>query len=179
MSTPTRYGFWLRNLHWLIATLVIGALTMVELHELAPRGSTLRSGMMYAHMQFGMAVLLLFLPRLIVRLSGKRPAVVPRPPWWLSVPGKTAHVVFYVLMVVQPVVGILMMESGGHSLAFLGIPLPTLVAPDKALNHTLGNLHAIGGNIFLWLAILHAAAAFWHHWGRKDNLLRRMTYSGS
>lgn len=179
MSTPTRYGFWLRNLHWVIATLVIGALTLVELHGLAPRGSALRSDMMYAHMQFGMAVLLLFLPRLIVRLSGQRPAVVPKPPWWLEVPGKTAHVVFYVLMLVQPLVGILMVESSGHPVAFLGMQLPTLVSPDKGLNHTLGDLHAIGGNIFLWLVILHASAAFFHHWGRKDNLLRRMIYSRS
>ena len=95
MQTPTRYGFWLRNLHWLIATLVIGALALVELHEFAPRGSALRSGMIYWHMQFGMAVLLLFLPRVIVRLSSKRPAVVPTEPWWMAVPAKIAHLVLY------------------------------------------------------------------------------------
>ena len=176
MPHPTRYGFWLRNLHWLIAAMVICALTLVELHDLAPRGSALRSNMMYGHMQFGMAVLLLFLPRLIVRLVGKRPSVVPPEPWWMSLPAKAVHVIFYGLMVVQPVLGILMMQAGDHQLAFLGIPLPTLVAPDKALNRTLHDIHEICGNIFLWLAILHAAAAFWHHWGRKDNTLRRMLY---
>ena len=126
MTTPTRYGFWLRNLHWLIATLVIVALTLVELHELAPRGSALRSGMMYCHMQFGMAVLLLFLPRLIVRLSGKRPAVVPPAAVVAAAcPAQAAHVVFYALMVVQPVLGVLMMQVG-RPLRWpsSGIPLP-------------------------------------------------------
>lgn len=179
MSNPTRYGFWLRNLHWLTATLVIAALALVELHELAPRGSALRSGMMYWHMQFGMAVLLLFLPRLIVRLSGKRPAVVPPEPLWMSLPAKAAHLVFYALMAVQPILGVLMIQAGGHEVAFLGIPIPAMVAPDRALDHTLGEYHELGGDIFLWLAVAHAVAAFWHHWGRKDNTLRRMTYSDS
>lgn len=179
MSNSTRYGFWLRNLHWLIATLVIGALTLVELHELAPRGSALRSGMMYWHMQFGMAVLLLFLPRLIVRLSGKRPAVVPPEPLWMSIPAKAGHLVFYVLMAAQPILGVLMVQASGHDVAFLGMHVPAMVAHDRDLGHTLGEFHELGGNIFLWLAVAHALAAFWHHWGRKDNTLRRMGYSKS
>jgi superoxide oxidase len=179
MQNTSRYGFWLRNLHWLIAALVISLLTLVELHELAPRGSALRSGMMYWHMQFGMAVLILFLPRLIVRLSGKRPAVVPPEPWWTSVPAKAVHAVFYALMVVQPILGVLMVQAGGHDVAFLGMHVPAMVNSDRSLNHTLGEYHELCGNIFLWLVVVHALAAFWHHWGRKDNTLRRMTYSGS
>ncbi|KGI78872.1 cytochrome b [Oleiagrimonas soli] len=179
MNNPTRYGFWLRNLHWLIATLVIAALALVELHEYAPRGSALRSNMMYFHMQFGLAVLILFLPRLIVRLAGKRPAIVPPAPLWQRIPAHTMHAVFYALIVIQPILGLLMMQAGDHAVAFFGIPLPTFVSPDKNFSHQLGEYHELAGNVFLWLVVLHAVAAFWHHWGRKDNTLRRMLYKQS
>ncbi len=179
MQNPTRYGFWLRNLHWFIATLVIGALALVELHEYAPRGSALRSGMMYWHMQFGMAVLLLFLPRVIVRLAGKRPPVVPAEAWWMAVPAKLAHAVLYALMLVQPALGVLMVQAGGHDVAFLGLHVPAMVTPDRDVQHQFGEYHELCGNIFLWLALAHACAAFWHHWWRKDNVLRRMIYSRS
>ncbi len=177
MSHATRYGFWHRNIHWLTAALVIAALALVELHDLAQRGSALRSNMMYGHMQFGMAVLLLFLPRLVLRLTGMEPPVEPAVPWWMHLPARAAHGIFYLLMVAQPVLGILMVQASGRSLAFLGLPIPSFVSPDKALAKTLDNLHVIGGNVFLWLAIVHAAVALWHHWGRKDNTLRRMLYS--
>lgn len=178
-KTSTRYGFWLRNIHWLIAALVIAALALVELHDYAPRGSALRSGMMYWHMQFGICVLILFLPRLIVRLAGGKPSIVPPLPWWQSVPARLVHWTFYVLMIAQPVIGILMEQARGKGFDFLGMSLPQFVTPDKALGRELVNLHSIGGNVFLWLAIVHATIALWHHWGRKDNTLRRMMYSSN
>ncbi|MDA3912680.1 cytochrome b [Oleiagrimonas sp.] len=177
MKKTSRYGFWHRNLHWVIATLVIGALALVELHDYAPRGSALRSDMMYWHMQFGLAVLILFVPRLIVRLTGGRPAIVPPLAWWQSIPARLVHWVFYLLMIGQPIVGLLMVQAGNHNPGFWGLSLPQFVAPDKALSKQLGNIHVIAGNVFLWLVIIHALIALWHHWGRKDNTLRRMIYS--
>lgn len=177
-KTSTRYGFWLRNLHWVTATLVVAALVLVETHELAPRGSALRSDMMYWHMQFGIAVLILFLPRVIVRLYGGRPPIVPSIPWWQGVPARLVHWAFYLLMIGQPLVGLLMVQAGGHNPGFLGLSLPQFVTPDKALSKQLEDIHVIAGNVFLWLAIVHAVIAFWHHWGRRDNTLRRMLYSG-
>jgi cytochrome b561 len=147
MKKTSRYGFWHRNLHWVIATLVIGALALVELHDYAPRGSALRSDMMY-------------------------PIA-----WWQSIPARLVHWVFYLLMIGQPIVGLLMVQAGNHNPGFWGLSLPQFVAPDKALSKQLGNIHVIAGNVFLWLVIIHALIALWHHWGRKDNTLRRMIYS--
>lgn len=176
MNANTRYGFWLRSLHWLVAALVIGALALVELHEFAPRGSALRNGMMYWHTQFGIAVLLLFLPRALVRLAGRRPAVVPPLPVWQKALSVLVQAALYLLMLAQPLLGVLMVQAHGHDVAFLGLPIPRMVAEGKDLGHQLGEWHETLGNVFLWLAVVHAVAALWHHWGRRDNTLRRMGY---
>jgi cytochrome b561 len=35
-------------------------------------------------------------------------------------------------------------------------------------------IHELGANLILALAALHAAAALWHHFVRRDNVLTRM-----
>jgi superoxide oxidase len=176
MNTTTRYGVWLRIIHWLTFLLVAGALLMVELHEFAPKGSALRNGMMYAHMQFGIAVLLVFLPHLIVRLRNTAPPIVPTPPAWQKLLSKLVHLVLFVLILVQPIMGILMVQAHGFDVNFLGMNLPALVAKDKEFGHTLGEVHEVLGNTLMYLALFHAAAALWHQWIEKDNTLARMGF---
>src|SRR5450830_80709 len=57
---------------------------------------------------------------------------------------------------------------------FWGIELPPLVAPDKALAHTLMELHETGATIGYVLVGLHTAAALVHHYLVRDNTLARM-----
>ncbi|WP_256870465.1 cytochrome b/b6 domain-containing protein [Chromobacterium haemolyticum] len=44
--------------------------------------------------------------------------------------------------------------------------------PD--ISHDLKEAHEWLGNALMWLAILHAAAALWHHFIVKDNTLTRL-----
>ena len=176
MNTKTRYGVWLRILHWLTFLLVTVALVMVELHEFAPKGSALRNNMMYAHMQFGIAVLLVFLPHLIVRLRNTSPPIVPTPPNWQQLLSKLVHGVLLLLILVQPVLGILMVQSHGHDVNFLGMHVPTLVGKDKSIGEFTDDMHSILGNTLMYLALFHAAAALYHQWFVKDNTMARMGF---
>lgn len=174
MNDSKLYGPWLRRLHWLVALCVIAALVLVETHDFAPRGSALKRGMMAAHMQFGLAVLLLFVPRLLLRLGGHSPAIEPPLPAWQRVLSRLTHLALYVLMLALPILGLLATQALGNGPSLFGFPMPTLVTVDKDLGRQWLSLHATLGNIILWLTVLHAAAALWHHVVRRDNTLRRM-----
>lgn len=176
MSNATRYGLWLRIIHWLTALLVIGALTTIELKGYAERGSSLRDNLMFAHIQFGLAVLLLFLPHLLVRLRNTAPPIVPPMPKWQVLLSRLVHLSLFVLLIAQPLLGLLGVQASGHAVGFLGISIPMLVAQNKDLGHSIIEIHETAGNVMLWLAIAHAVAALWHHWGARDNTLRRMGF---
>jgi cytochrome b561 len=40
----------------------------------------------------------------------------------------------------------------------------------------LAEVHQIGGNLLLIVAGLHAAAALWHHFVKRQDTLQRMMY---
>jgi cytochrome b561 len=63
---------------------------------------------------------------------------------------------------------------GNHSLLYPCLPLPALIAPDKAFAENLEDWHEIGATVGYWLVGLHAAAALYHHYVRRDDTLRRM-----
>jgi cytochrome b561 len=83
--------------------------------------------------------------------------------------------VLYALMVVIPLTGWLMSSAKGFQTVWFGVlPLPDLLAKDKALGDQLAQLHwALNVGLLLLIAG-HAAAALWHHVVLKDDTLRRM-----
>lgn len=172
MST-VRYAAGLRYLHWLIALSVAGALVLIELKGWLPRGSAARSAVKWGHMQFGLAALLLMLPRLLARLRASVPPIAPALPLWQDRLGRLAHLALYLLVFAVPLLGVTMMLVGGKPWNLLGVPLPTL-NPDPGLAKQLEELHETAGNALMWLAIFHAAAALFHHFVRRDDTLRRM-----
>ena len=177
MST-IRYAPWLRRLHWLIALLIVCALVLIETHGWFPRGSALRSGVKWAHMQFGMAVLLLMVPRLLVRARTAVPPISPLPPRWQDALSKLVHLAAYLLAFTVPLLGIAMMFTAGKPWNLLGLPLPVLGVGDTELAHRIGDVHETAGDILMWLAIVHAAAALFHHYVQRDDTLQRMLPSG-
>ncbi|WP_445146995.1 cytochrome b [Dyella sp. Tek66A03] len=173
MST-IRYAPWLRRLHWLIASFVVCALVLIEIKGWFPRGSALRGGVKWAHMQFGMAVLLLMVPRLLVRARTAVPPISPRPPRWQGMLSKLVHLAVYLLAFAVPVLGISMMFAAGKPWNLLGVPLPVLGTADSDLAHRIGDIHETVGDVLMWLAIAHAAAALFHHYVQRDDTLHRM-----
>src|SRR3546814_20181455 len=46
------------------------------------KGSPMRDAFKWAHIQFGIAIILTMIPRLVACLHGQRPHIVPPPPSW-------------------------------------------------------------------------------------------------
>ena len=146
------------GLHWLIAALVLVQLvfgeSMAEFVEAAEEGeavSALDARLAGVHYYFGLAILALVAVRLVLRFRrGAPPAPDANPA--LELAGKVSHWLFYALLVVAPITGLL-----GY---YLGDPF--------------GEVHELAKPVFIGLIALHVAASLYHQFWRKDGLLMRM-----
>lgn len=68
-----------------------------------------------------------------------------------------------------------MMFVAGRPWSYIGVALPITIAPDADLAHRIEGIHETAGNVLMWLAIAHAAAALYHHVVQRDDTLLRMT----
>ncbi|WHZ18795.1 MAG: hypothetical protein OJF55_000944 [Rhodanobacteraceae bacterium] len=173
MSDP-HYSPWLRRLHWLIFILVACALLLIYLHGWLPKSSALRARAKWAHMQFGIAILLIMLPRLLVRARDTAPPITPVPPLWQTLVARTTHLALYALLFATPLLGVATMAWSGQHWNFLGLPLPSVPTPDRHFSHQLEDIHETFGNVLMYLAAAHALAALLHHFIQRDDTLKRM-----
>jgi cytochrome b561 len=85
------------------------------------------------------------------------------------------HLLLYVLMFAIPLSGWLMSSAKGFQTVWFGVlPIPDLLARDKALGDLLQTLH-LGLNWLLIAVLLgHIGAALKHHFLDRDDVLNRM-----
>ncbi|AQT52392.1 cytochrome b [Burkholderia cenocepacia] len=172
LAKQTRYSSPAIFFHWAIFLLVALAYLAIEIR--GPKGSDSRAFWMNVHLMAGTFVLVLSVLRVLWRVVSRVPEAIPQATLlrWLS---KLAHVALYVFIIVQPLLGIMMVNMGGKpvSLDWLGVSF-TLFGPDKALRPTIKEAHELIGNAFYFVIGLHALAALYHHFIRRDDVLRRM-----
>jgi len=164
-----RYSKLMIALHWITALLVIGAWFTSE------GGRHVRESPSLLHFSLGLTVLILVLPRLIVRLAFGIPRVEDRQSPWLDLAAKIGHTVLYLFLIALPLSGWYAASRLGVEVSFFGIALPSLAAPVQGPPGALAELHETGGTVILWLAGLHALMALWHQLVLRDGTLRRMS----
>jgi superoxide oxidase len=176
MNTPNRYSAGQRRLHWLVFILVALAYAAMEFRGEFERGTLARTLMVQSHFWIGITVLVLVVPRLWLRFKRGVPAITPALPGWQSAIGGLMHWLLYAFLLVQPVMGLMTAWTDGKQvmLPFGGLVLPSLMAPNAELAHTLEDLHGTIGEAFYWIIGFHIVAAIYHHFVRKDDTLRRM-----
>ncbi|KAA0889352.1 cytochrome b [Pusillimonas sp. ANT_WB101] len=168
------YSLWGRRLHWLVFILVAAALTMIYAHGWSPKGSTIRAVFKWSHMQFGIVILLVMLPRIVVRWRSGRPSIVPPPPRWQEQLAHAVQFVLYVLLFIVPLLGIANRLWSPDAWNFLGITLPHVAVTDKGFSEQLEEIHGTLGNVLMYLAGAHAVIALVHHFLLHDSTLRNM-----
>lgn len=167
-----RYPRLVRWNHWLGVILVAAAyLTGESAEEL----EGLADGGVNWHVLAGLGLLLLFVPRLVARLWVRRPSTTggSQAEKWMA---RTIHLALLLFVVVEPLLGVLMVWAGGDPLP---IPLtswrlPPLLMLGEGWHERLEDLHETLGDVFYVVIGLHASAALWHHFVRRDDVLRRM-----
>lgn len=158
-----------RLVHWLMAAMILGLFALGIALEEFPRGSS-RDFAMMLHQSFG----LLFVALLLVRL-GVRPAAAATGSAFGRWSARAMHAALYALMFATPLAGLGSQWARGRASDFFGLlSLPSPLAPDRALAKMLGEVHETAAVALLVLAGIHALAALWHHFVRRDAVLRNM-----
>jgi len=174
-NSQHRWGQVSIALHWLTALLVIG-LAVVGLVMTELPNSALKVQIYALHKSFGLTVLALAVLRLLWRALAGTPDDVPGPRLQ-QLAAKTVHWALYALLFALPFSGWLFNSAAGFPLKWFGlVSLPKLFTGyNPELKHLAHELHETGFYLLALLLLVHAGAALYHHYVKKDDTLNRMT----
>jgi len=173
-NTSTSYGAIAKFLHWSIVILIISQYVIIEAaEEMADGPGKLET--VALHKSLGMLVFGLALVRVAWRfLNGRNPPPVPLPRAQ-RMAAAAGHGLLYVLILAQPLSGWLMSSSAGYPVSFFGLfVLPALATKDPGAHEFYEEVHEALFAVLATVALVHALAALYHHFWRKDDTLRRM-----
>ena len=171
---PARYSRVAIWLHWIIAALVFLNLAIGFFHE--DFDKPVRSAMMNVHKATGLTILALTLARLGWRLGHRPPAFDAVMKRWEVGLARLIHGLFYLLLIVMPFSGWLVVSSSGRATSWFGLfevaPLPVSRAED--VHEFFEEVHELLAYAALVLIALHVAGALKHHLEGHRHLIGRM-----
>ena len=169
-----RWGAISQGFHWLIVVLIVVmaylGLTMVDLpntpHKIA----------LYAlHKSIGLTLLVLVALRLLWRLAAGTPRDLETIPRWQARIAHLTHAGLYVLLFAMPISGWVLNSTTGFPLRWFGlVNLPAIAAKSERAHDLALATHETLFWILVTMALVHAAAAFYHHLFQQDATLARM-----
>jgi len=173
-ARPCQYGPVSRFFHWLVAGLLAFqvplAYVMIE-QPLSPA----KLGNYALHKSVGLTIFTLMALRLAWKLLMPGPVLPPELPRWQRLTARLTQGLLYVVLLLMPLTGWLNSSAANIPVSFFSLfTLPNLVAPDEALQQSFEAAHRAQSYLLFTLASLHVAAALWHHFVRKDDVLRTM-----
>jgi cytochrome b561 len=173
MNTSDQFGLIARLLHWLIAVLVIGMLLAGTTILFLPSGG-IKNFAINMHKSFGVTVLVVMIARLLWRITNPQPSDLSDN-LLFNYLSRLVHVVLYLLLFIQPMVGILMSQAFGYPVSVFGLfTLPRLIWHSKSLARFLLQVHGAAAVLLTAVILLHVAAALKHHFIDRDRTLMRM-----
>lgn len=163
-----------KALHWLMALMLFAMLALgfyMQGLPLSPEKLQLYSW----HKWAGVTIFLLVLFRLVWRFTHRPPALPASMPKLMQLAAHAGHLALYGLMLAIPLSGWLMSSAKGFQTVWFGIlPLPDLLAKDKALGDLLQTVHVSLNLLLLVVVAGHVGAALKHHFIDRDDILTRM-----
>jgi cytochrome b561 len=173
-NTASGYGPVAKLLHWTIVVLIIAQFVLATVADDLPNGLE-KLKLLATHKSIGMTVLMLALVRIGWRLANPAPAPPATMPRWQVLAARTSHFALYALLLAQPVTGWIMSSARNFPVSYFGwFQWPDLVAPSDELHERFEDIHHLLGETLLVVALVHAAAALYHHFWVKDDVLRSM-----
>jgi cytochrome b561 len=164
-----------KALHWALFVLVLGIYGLTYGDALFQRGNPTTALFWWLHISFGLLLAALVVWRVALRLARGTPDLPSETTALERIFAKASHLALYALLIAIPVLGILLTWFRGDALTFFGLfTIPAPFAPNRDTARTIREIHSLCANGILILAGLHALAALWHHFIRKDDVLERM-----
>lgn len=160
--------------HWLTLLLIAAVYGAVwASHAVGNREQS--ALLVQLHRSMGLTILALTLFRLAWRWVARIPPLPAELPLFQKLAARVTEYALYVLSLFQPALGLLNTNARGRRVDFYFLgELPPVVGPDKVLAKQAMAAHELVAYLLVALVALHAAAALFHHFVRRDNVLKAM-----
>jgi len=173
MKTTMTYDPVTKAIHWLLFLLVAAQYAVGEIMPHIGR-HTQDTGLVAVHMALGATVLAAVAAAILWRFFHPVPQLAELPGWQRAAAMLT-HWLLLGLVLALTLLGWAASGYRGWTIGIFGlIPLPAIARKGDAWAHTAGDIHNLLVNALLALVALHAAAALYHHFVRRDGVLKRM-----
>lgn len=173
-SPLKKYPPILQAVHWLVGLFVFCQLAIaLVLGQL--RSLEYGQYILALHRQLGFAILGVSVLRLVVISRRRVPALDAGLPSWQILAARIVHRGFYVVLIVQPILGMCIAWARGDKVTAFGII--TLPAPwdiSDAARDRLMTAHSAIAAVLLGLVAIHIGAVIFNHWKRRVPVAERM-----
>lgn len=173
-NTITAYGSVTRFFHWTIFFLV---LVMVPLGFLmiGIEDKELKGQVINIHKLIGLLILSLMLMRAFWALINIKPLLPFATPFWEKVAERFVHYLLYLGLFLMPLSGWLGSSWGGKPPHIGNFNINFPVSPNKDMaGFSFEYIHQPLALVLIALISIHVLAALYHHFVRRDDILRRM-----
>ncbi|MBV8775647.1 MAG: cytochrome b [Alphaproteobacteria bacterium] len=171
---PPNYDGVIRGIHWLTLGLIVAVYGTAWSAHSGLVGEWYLP-VMQLHRSLGLSVQALTVFRLVWRVFTRAPPLPEDLHPLQKLAARGNELLIYALLLAQPVLGLLHTNARGQRVElFLLYSIPPVIGVDKPLARQLHDWHALAANALLILIGLHAAAALFHHFVRRDDVLNAM-----
>ena len=172
-SNPTQYGSVAVTVHWLSAIFIL-AMFGSGFRAASMTDSAAKEAILLFHVPLGIVILVLTLFRLFWWWQvDQKPKPVEGDPAWQTRSAKGIHVLFYVVILGMIASGIGTIALSGAGSILFGADAGPLPDFSQFLPRVP---HGLGARLMVALFLLHAGAALYHHFIKKDGLIWRMWF---
>jgi cytochrome b561 len=169
-----RYTGVARLLHWTMAALVLMTIPVGFVLLALPQG-WVQNTLFDLHRSIGVLLFMLVVVRGAWRLTHPPPPLPDDLSAWQRIASGIVHRLLYAILLIQPIIGWWGTSAFGAPInVFWLFELPPLVSKDEAAAKQILAWHDIVGITFSVTIAIHVSAALFHHFVRRDEVLRRM-----
>ncbi len=174
-NTASNWGAGAIALHWLTALVVFAmfglGLYMTDLNLYHPWYHKAP----HLHRSVGVLLFIATLMRLGWRLWNPPPAPLANHLWWEKLLARLMHGALYLLLFAVMLSGYLISTADGRAVeVFNWFSVPATLSGLEEQEDVAGTVHLVLASSLIAFALMHAGAAFKHHFFDRDRTLLRM-----
>lgn len=161
--------------HWLLAVLIPGMLGL-GWYMMSIEETPSASWYFDLHKSIGIVIAVTVVLRLLWRLGHCPPPLPTHVARWQVRVSKASHLLLYASFLAMPTFGLSGTLLSEDELSFFGLPLTSILSPDKTISEVLFSVHGVIAWILAGLIAVHVLAALKHLLIEKDRVFQRMWF---
>ena len=174
-NTLDSYGLISKNLHWILAVLLLLNFSLGFVMGELEKGP-LRSSLFHFHKSMGILLLGLIILRLLWRVINTAPTSLSNNKL-IKRTSKFIHYSFYLILLIVTFSGWIYSTARAGPVDVFGLfYMPAIVEKNDIIGQIAKDIHIYSVYIFISFLVIHIFASIYHHFFLKDKTLKRMWY---